>query len=204
MMMLHNSREINLVDSVVDAIYTSFAEMALAKPIEIQEIPEGADEETTDKIKEANEKATETNKQIEINQKKVSLRVVDQPYDTSDESAFIKLNNIHEEDPAAQAQAAAEQPAEGASPSPDEANAPASPAPASHFDPEKIPTKIPLVKTKVETPGTKLHGIKKDEEAFKVAVYHSEAAYAVRKFFIDAAKKHFVELEKAETSAIEF
>lgn len=101
MMMLHNSREINLVDSVIDAIYTAFAEMALAKPIEIQEIPEGADEETTDKIKEANEKATETNKQIEINQKKVSLRVVEQPYDTSDESAFIKLNNIHEEDPAA-------------------------------------------------------------------------------------------------------
>lgn len=62
MMMLHNSREINLVDSVIDAIYTAFAEMALAKPIEIQEIPEGADEETTDKIKEANEKATETNK----------------------------------------------------------------------------------------------------------------------------------------------
>jgi predicted transcriptional regulator len=62
LMMLHNSREINLVDSVIDAVYTSVAEMALAKPIEIQEIPDGADEETTDKIKEANEKATETNK----------------------------------------------------------------------------------------------------------------------------------------------
>jgi hypothetical protein len=35
-----------------------------------------------------------------------------------------------------------------------------------------------------------------------VAVYHSEASYAVRKFLIEAGKKHFVELEKAETSAI--
>lgn len=128
------------------------------------------------------------------------MRVVEEAYDPSDESAFIKLNNIREEDPAASQPAAEAAPENGAPP--EGAEAPASPPPASHFDPEKVPVKIPLVKTKVEVPGTKLHGIKKDEESFKVAVYHSEASYAVRKFLIDSAKKHFVELEKAETSAI--
>jgi hypothetical protein len=42
----------------------------------------------------------------------------------------------------------------------------------------------------------------KTETGIQVALYHSEAAYAVRKLFIEHAKKQFAELEKAETSAI--
>jgi hypothetical protein len=65
----------------------------------------------------------------------------------------------------------------------------AAPPKENVFDPSNIPTKIPLIKPKTDS-------------GLQVAVYHSEAAYAVRKYFIEAAKKHFVELEKAETSAI--
>lgn len=42
----------------------------------------------------------------------------------------------------------------------------------------------------------------KTDTGLQVAVYHSEAAYGVRKYLIESAKKHFTELEKAETSAI--
>jgi hypothetical protein len=51
-----------LQDGVVDAIYNSICSIALAKPAEMEEVPEGADEETADKIKENNEKAQENNK----------------------------------------------------------------------------------------------------------------------------------------------
>ena len=33
-------------------------------------------------------------------------------------------------------------------------------------------------------------------------MYHAEAAFSLRKFLIESAKKHFQELEKADTSAI--
>ena len=59
---------------MVDAIYNSVCEIALAKPAEIQEIPEEAEEEDKDKIKEANEAAQKLNAQIEVNQKKICLR----------------------------------------------------------------------------------------------------------------------------------
>lgn len=42
----------------------------------------------------------------------------------------------------------------------------------------------------------------KTDTGILVACYHSEAAYAVRKLFIEHAKKQFAELEKAETNAI--
>ncbi len=65
LLQLNQSREINLIDSVVDAVYSSVCGIALAKPTEMQEVTEGADEETADKIKEANEAAQKENAQIE-------------------------------------------------------------------------------------------------------------------------------------------
>ena len=57
------------------------------------------------------------------------------------------------------------------------------------FKPEVVNLKIPMAKQKTDT-------------GLSIAMYHSEAAYSVRKHFIEHAKKQFPELEKAETNAI--
>ena len=62
----------------------------------MQEVPEGAEEEAAEKIKEANEKATETNAQLEKDQKKICLRIVDEAYPIEEEKALVKVNNIRE------------------------------------------------------------------------------------------------------------
>lgn len=94
----HTNREIVLVDGVVDAVYAAICQIALAKPVEMQEVPEGADEEAAEKIKEANEKATETNTQLEKDQKKICLRIIEEAevYPVEDEKALLKVNNIRE------------------------------------------------------------------------------------------------------------
>lgn len=57
------------------------------------------------------------------------------------------------------------------------------------FNPEKLSTKIPLVRptTSGETPVT-------------IIPFHSEAPYFFRKHLIEQAKKTFKELEKADTN----
>ena len=54
------------------------------------------------------------------------------------------------------------------------------------FDPEKLPTKIPLVKT-VDPNGT-----------LQTLVYHAEGVYSLRMVLIDQAKKSMKELEKCD------
>jgi hypothetical protein len=57
------------------------------------------------------------------------------------------------------------------------------------FQPEKIPTKIPLLKTQSSSVGS-------------VIAYHTEAAFAVRKIIIEKAKDKIKELAKAETTVL--
>lgn len=57
------------------------------------------------------------------------------------------------------------------------------------FNPDKIPNKIMITRPRVES-------------GLQVAMYHSEASYALRKLVIEQARKSFKELEKAEMSAL--
>lgn len=132
----------------------------------------------------ANEQTTKDNLVLAEHQKRICCEVLadEARYDEAAEQALVKLCNYREPAPegapAADAAAAeGEQPAEEAE------------APEETFRPEAIPLKIPMAKCKTET-------------GISVAMYHSEAAYSVRRYLIEHAKKQFPELEKAETNAI--
>ncbi len=59
-----------------------------------------------------------------------------------------------------------------------------------NFNPEKIPNKIPIVRSHVH------------ESKLLTAVYHAEAPYSLRRILIEQSKKHFREVERADTNAI--
>jgi len=106
--------------------------------------------------------------------------VPDRVYDEEAEKALLKLNNHR--DAAEQAILSARTGNSAPDGAPvdiqDEA-----------FNFEKIPTKIPKVKTI-------------NPDGIQIAAYHSEAPYNVRKVLLEHAKKTFKELEKAEANFV--
>jgi len=58
------------------------------------------------------------------------------------------------------------------------------------FDPDKLPAKIPLVRT--TDPGNTIQTL----------VYHAESVYSLRRVLIDMAKKSVKELEKCDINQI--
>ena len=58
------------------------------------------------------------------------------------------------------------------------------------FNPDKIPPKIPMVRSNIH------------ESKLQTAVYHAEAPYALRRILIEQSKKHYREIERADTNAI--
>lgn len=176
---------------LIENIYRAICSIALAQPGVMLEAAEPGPEATEDVI-EAFEKAKETNEQTEKDNATkaaakvkicVETRIDEAVYNDEPELALVKLNNFREpnlEQPPATARSG-----DGEDPN-GEGNAS---SPEDSFRPEAIPPKMIMAKCKTET-------------GILVACYHSEAAYAVRKLFIEQAKKQFAELEKAETSAI--
>jgi len=79
---------------------------------------------------------------------------------------------------------AANQPAEGAPPADGMLE-------VDSFNPEKLPLKTPLVKS-VTTGETPVNFIP----------YHSDAPYFLRRHLMEAAKKHFKELDRADTNTL--
>jgi predicted TIM-barrel enzyme len=95
----------------------------------------------------------------------------------NNEIALIKLSNVREGEAAAVILSGR---GTGSEKDPNEAPE------EIQFAPEKLPTKIPLVKP--------------NSNSLNTIVYHCEAPYSVRKVLIEQAKKNFKELEKAEVN----
>ena len=143
--------------------------------LEVAELGANATDEETEaqeNAKAANEQTEKDNAAKAVAKIKIctEVREGEAVYDDEPEQALVKLNNFREpnlEQPPATARSG-----DGEDPN---AEAQAS-SPEDTFRPEAIPPKMPMAKCKTDT-------------GIQVALYHSEAAYAVRKLFIEHAKK---------------
>ena len=135
-------------------------------------------------MKEENANADIENSKYEKLQNKILIKVRgEEEYNEDNEKALVKLNNFRETIIGENGQVLSARtdpaPADGDQPGGEE-----------QFNPDKIPPKI-----LVTTP-------KLGETGDFVALYHPEAAYSVRKVIMDAARKNFKELEKAEINQL--
>lgn len=139
------------------------------KPSELIPLPEISDDmdeekkdevnELIDKAKTDNEQIEKDNAQIEKIKKKIIIRQQTAVYPEAKEQVLIKLNN-HRGEVA---------PADGSGPPEGIETNIAEEA----FNPEKLPTKIPLVRTTDST------------GALQTLVYHAEGVYSLRKILIE-------------------
>lgn len=181
-------KDLVLVQDVIDTLFSTIYKIATKKPIDLQEVPEapaegeeGDFEDKVAEIKETNANAEAENAKFAKIQTKIQIKVrLEDDYREESEKALVKLNNWRETmiNEAGQVVVAGiETPVEGQDP-----------VEADEFNIEKIPTKILITSTKIGESGN------------VVALFHPEAAYSVRKVLMEAARRTFKELEKAEVT----
>lgn len=184
------SKELVLVQDVVDVIFSTICKIATRKPLALLEVPEapaeGEEADFDDKvaeIKEANANAEAENAKYAKIQTKILINVrQEEDYNEENEKALVKLNNWRDTSANESAVLSARADSQGL----DGIDAEA----ADQFDPDKIPPKILVTKPQISDTGE------------VVAMYHPEAAYQVRRVLMEAARKTFKELEKAEIAQL--
>ena len=177
--LLEWKKDLFLPDDIVKVIIEAICRVALgAEKAALDKLPEGHEADDADEaLKEMNDKITADNALLKAAQTKMAVKPyegpsIDEP--NPKEEAFVRLNNVRE--PVFDADGNPRGQGDG------EVN-------LDDFAADKLPPKIPVVKTKLSS-------------GAQIALYHAEAAFLMRRFLIEQAKKQFPELEKAETAAI--
>lgn len=170
-------------------IFSTICKIATRKPLALLDVPEapadgddGDFEEKVAEIREANANAEAENAKYAKIQSKIKINVrQEEDYNEESEKALLKLNNWREStnESAVLSARADSAPLDGVdAPEPDT------------FDPDKIPPKILVTSPKIGDSGE------------IVALYHPEASYQLRKVLMEAARKTFKELERAEINQL--
>ena len=193
--MMEVKKDLVLSQEVIDVVFKTVTKICVEQPKAMVDIPlkpdglEGdAEEDFNAKIEEVkaeNEKATKENAQQAKIKAKVVMKSKPEIMQADNEKALLKLNNHTNEVLDADGKPVKSARTDGSNP---EGQAEGM-LEVDSFNPEKLSTKIPLVRptTTGETPIT-------------IIPYHSEAPYFLRKHVIEQAKKSFKELEKADTN----
>lgn len=180
-------KDLVLSADIIQVLYRAVTKLATSEPAALIPVPEeqeGMSEEEKEALPEQIERIRAENEQIEKDnaraaKMKTKISIAHKATVSDDrESVCVRLMNhrteVLGEDGRPINSARGEGDASGAD------------ADAEPFNPERIPSKIPLVRPVI--PETGLNTI----------VYHSEAQYALRKVLIEQARKNFKELEKTD------
>lgn len=193
--MMDVKKDLVLSQEVIDVVFRTVTRICVQQPkamVDMPIKPDGLDEageedfnNKCEEIKADNEKTTKDNAQLAKIKAKVVLKHKSEIMQADNEKALLKLNNHNVEQLDADGKPIKSARTDGSNP---EGN-PEGMLEVDQFNPEKLSSKIPLVRptTSSETPIT-------------IIPFHSEAPYFLRKHLIEQAKKTFKELEKADTN----
>ena len=193
-------KDLVLSNDVIEVLYKAVCKLAMKPPTPMHPVPEATEDmdaaakeelaETVEKVKADNEAIEKENAKSEVIKKKVLVkaRAEDALYNEELEKALLKVSNFREVTIDASGNPVQSARTGGSTPAP-EADATIE-TQEQQFNPEKLPPKIPLVKP-INT-----------DSGLQIAVYHSEAPYALRKVLMEQARKTFKELEKADVNQL--